>query len=194
MAKKDPLHLRLRVFLIVFIGVMALGTLGFVATERMSLGDAFYFSVVTVATVGYGDLHPATQAGKILAMLLIVLGAGTFLGVIANATEIMLNRREKQARLKKLNMVIGVFFSEVGRKLLTVLSDHDPHLEDIRKELVVTNGWTDQDFKRAGKGLRHYRYGIQIENVDLEALRSFLQEKRDFLVAVSYTHLRAHET
>jgi len=91
----DPLVFRLRVFVFVLVGVLLLGTVGFVVAEGFSLTDAVYFTVVTVATVGYGDIHPATTTGKMLAIALIVTGVGTFLGVIGNATEIMLNRREK---------------------------------------------------------------------------------------------------
>jgi voltage-gated potassium channel len=168
----------------VLVAVMVLGTLGFMIVERISLTDAFYFSIVTIATVGYGDIHPATPAGKVLAILLIVLGVGTFLGVVANATEMMLNRREKQARLEKLNMVIGVFFSELGTKLLIVFSDHDPHLASIKRDLMIGTDWTDKDFARVQRKLKNYDYGIEIQKVDLKALRDLLVEKRGFMIGL----------
>jgi voltage-gated potassium channel len=40
-----------------------------------------------MATVGYGDIHPQSNVGKILALILIVGGVGTFLGVVASITE-----------------------------------------------------------------------------------------------------------
>jgi hypothetical protein len=46
-------------------------------------------------------IHPATQAAKIFAVVLIITGAGTFLGVVANATEILLSKREKKIREQK---------------------------------------------------------------------------------------------
>ena len=49
----------------------------------------------------------------------------------------LLSQREKKTRLEKLNMVIGVFFSEVGTKLLTYFSDFDPKLDEIRSKLIV---------------------------------------------------------
>ena len=76
----DPIRLRLKIALIIFVGVMILGTLGFMTTEGIPLFDALYFMIVTIATVGYGDIHPATQLGKVLAVLMIVLGVGTFCG------------------------------------------------------------------------------------------------------------------
>jgi len=180
----DPLKARLRIFLIVFITVMILGVIGFMAAENLSLADAFYFTIVTVATVGYGDIHPGTQAGKILAIVLIIMGVGTFLGVIANATEIMLNRREKRSRLEKLNMVIGVFFSEVGTRLLTIFSGHDPNLNRIRQDLVVTGDWTDREFSAVSERLRRYEYRVEAGRVDLAGLRDLLAAKREFLVSL----------
>jgi hypothetical protein len=163
---------------------MMLGTVGFMVIEGISVSDAFYFSIVTIATVGYGDIHPATQGGKLFAVILIIMGVGTFLGVIANATEMMLNRREKQVRLEKLNMVIGVFFSEVGTKLIAFFAELDPNLHEIRKDLVVSALWTEQDFSRARKDLKHYEYGIEIHQADLEDMRSRLLEQRGFLMGL----------
>lgn len=94
----------------------------------------------------------------------------------------LLNRKEKQIRLEKLNMVIGAFFSEVGTKLLTILSDNDPELDQIREGLIVTGEWSEQDFFRADKHLRDYEFGVDMQRIDLEELRRFLLAKRDFMV------------
>ena len=40
------------------------------------------------------------------------MGGATFLGLVANATEMLLMKREAQNRMRKVNMVLGVFFSE----------------------------------------------------------------------------------
>jgi voltage-gated potassium channel len=173
---------RLKVFLAIFAAIMVSGTLGFMAAEGISITDAFYFTIVTISTVGYGDIHPATQAGKMLAILLIILGVGTFLGIIANITELILNKREAKIRLQKLNMVIGTFFSEVGIRLLTVFSGGDPALEKIQSDMIVTNDWGEEDFKEITKKLKGYSYEIDIEKIDLESLHDFLKSKRDFLV------------
>ena len=68
---------------------------------------------------------------------LIITGVGTFLGVVANATEILLSKREKKIREQKLNMVVGMFFSELGTKILSYFTKYDPQLDVIRKNLVV---------------------------------------------------------
>jgi len=92
----------------------------------------------------------------------------------------LLSEREKRARLEKLNMVIGAFFSELGTSLLTRFSDYDPKLDDIRKNLIVANDWTKEEFSTVGKILRKHDCGIDIQKADLEDLHSLLVEKRNF--------------
>ena len=178
----DALKLRLRVFLAVLLIVMGLGILGFMIIEDLSLADAFYFSIVTIATVGYGDIHPATQAGKILAVVLIITGVGTFLGVVANATEIMLNRRERKARIEKLNMVISLFFSEIGNRLLRYFVALDPQADGLNRELVVTNDWSAADFLKVSQRLKNHKYNIDIEKIPQEELNTFFDGKVDLLL------------
>ena len=94
----------------------------------------------------------------------------------------LLTYREKKATLEKMNMVIGSFFSAVGTRLLTYFSDLDPELENIRKYLIVTNNWSDEEFTSVSKLLRNYDYNVEIKRVDLEGLRTSLISERDFLL------------
>ena len=178
----DTIRFRLQIFLALLLVLMLTGSVGFMKTEGLSLTDAIYFSVVTVTTVGYGDITPKTEAGKFLAMILIITGVGTFLGVVANSTDMLLNRREKALRKEKLNMVIGVFFSEVGTDLLRFFSSCDTSAEPLRKDLIVTNEWTDREFSSKGNRLNQYDYTIDSTLADLNALRGFLQEKKELVL------------
>jgi len=173
---------RLKIFLAVFLIVMILGTIGFVVIEKKTVADAAYFVIVTVATVGYGDIHPATQTGRLFTILLIVTGVGTFLGVIGNFTELMLAKRELESLKKKLNMVIGVFFSEVGLQLMTFFARSDREVDTIRSDLIVSANWTDEKFMKAMNDLKKYDFNIEMEMIDLEILKDFMCDKRDFLV------------
>ena len=94
----------------------------------------------------------------------------------------VLSMREKRTRLEKLNMVIGAFFSEVGTRLVAYFSDFDPTLDKIKKELVVTNDWSEQEFSSVSKRLKNYDYAVEVQKVELEDLANFLMEKRDFLL------------
>lgn len=64
-------RIRLKLYLVVFTALLFVGILGFMFLENLSFVDSIYFSVVTMATVGYGDIHPQSSAGKILALILI---------------------------------------------------------------------------------------------------------------------------
>ena len=178
----DALKFRLRVFLVVLLVVVVLGIFGLMMIEDLSLPDALYFTIVTVATVGYGDIHPATLAGKILAVFLIITGVGTFLGVLANATEIMLNRRERKARVEKLNMVMNLFFSEIGNRLLRYFVGLDPNVASLRKDLLVTNDWSAADFLKVSQILKNHKYSIDVEKVPQEELNTFFDGKVDLLL------------
>jgi len=107
----------------------------------------------------------------------------------------LLESRERMERLKKLNLVIGVFFAEMGTHLLTYLSDLDPKLEMIKADLVVTKDWTGEEFDRVNVKLRGYDYGVDMKKVDLPYLKSFLMEKRRFLMRLSENpNLLEHES
>lgn len=64
---------RLRTYLILLgtLYVLAVGL--FMLLEKLSLLDAVYFTVVTLMTIGYGDIRPATPAGKLVVVLLMPL-------------------------------------------------------------------------------------------------------------------------
>ncbi|MDP8253370.1 MAG: hypothetical protein P9X27_03115 [Candidatus Kaelpia aquatica] len=94
----------------------------------------------------------------------------------------LLSHKEKQSKLEKLNMVIGVFFSELGVKLLSYLSDSDPGLNEIKSYLVVDGVWDDREFMRVQKILREYSYNIDKNKIDWVLLIKMLREKRDFLL------------
>jgi len=107
----------------------------------------------------------------------------------------LLIRREKKLRMEKLNMVIGAFFSEVGTDLLAKLSNWDPDLEKIKERLVVSGEWTLEEFERISVWLRKYKYNIDITKADLNDLRSFLSEHRDFLLRLlENPNLLEHES
>lgn len=178
----ENIRFRLRIFVLVFFAIMLFGTLGFVLLEGLSPVDAFYFSLVTVTTVGYGDIHPLTQPGKILAVILIISGVGTFLGVVANATEMLLNRRETKARMQKLHMVTGLFFGEVGTRLLEYCVRFDRHIDQLRNDLIVTGEWTNREFEKVSHLIRTYKHDVVISKGELAPLRSILDEKSSFLL------------
>jgi len=94
----------------------------------------------------------------------------------------LLTEREKRTMLEKMNMVIGTFFSEVGTALLVSFSKIDPTRADIRKKLSVTKDFTDKEFLKMDHHLKKYECVIEPKKKDLEYLKKFFSEKRDFLL------------
>lgn len=94
----------------------------------------------------------------------------------------LLSIRSKRAKLQKLNMVIGTFFSEVGTGLLTVLSEYDPCSSDIRQNMVVQTDWVQQEFDRVSECLAAHPYDVDITRVRLQEMKEYLQERRNFLL------------
>lgn len=68
---------RLKLSLAVFFAILLVGVLGFSFFEHLSYLDAVYLTVVTMATVGFGDIVPRTPAGKVFTMILIITGFST---------------------------------------------------------------------------------------------------------------------
>ena len=107
----------------------------------------------------------------------------------------LLVKREKKERLEKLNMLIGVFFSQVGTRLLVLFSDSDPNLDKIKQNLIVSSDWSTKEFEQMKKLLREYDYKINIELINLKDLGKFLMEKSDFLVRLlENPNLLEHES
>lgn len=103
--------------------------------------------------------------------------------------------REKQSMLKKLNMVIGSFFSEVGTKLLKDATQFDPGLVRIGRKLVITKDWTDKDFALARKSAREYAGSIDSRSGNLGEMKALLAGKRQFLLnLLGNPNLLEHES
>lgn len=107
----------------------------------------------------------------------------------------LLNEREKRDMLKKMNMVVGVFFSEVGTALLKSLSAFDSQPDKIGARLVVASNWSEQEFSMVEKYIKNYDCKIEINRGDIKGLRDFLIGERRFLLALLQNpNLLEHET
>ncbi len=94
----------------------------------------------------------------------------------------MLDRREMRQKLEKMNMVIGTFFSVAGTEILAYLSDHDPGITILRKSLLVTPDWVNEQYVSAFRQVDAYKPQIVIQAPDLAALKTFLSRNEEFLI------------
>jgi voltage-gated potassium channel len=91
---------------ILLIAVLAGGTIGYMLIEGWNAWDAFYMTVTTVATVGFGEVHPLSRPGRMFTVALIFGGVGTaFYTATLLATIIVeggLHRRFEQRRAARM--------------------------------------------------------------------------------------------
>lgn len=123
--------------------------------EGLSFTDAVYLTIATVATVGYGDIVPITNTGKIFAIILIITGVGmayyTFMlfvsmvieGQLAN----VLGRRNMQRRIAALtDHIIVCGAGKVGSHVIERLQQEKETFVVIEKEQAVCDSLSEQKY------------------------------------------------
>jgi len=78
--------------------VLGVGTVFFHLVEGWSWLDAYFFTVITVSTVGYGSLVPVTALGKFGTTILIFIGLGVFGAAIQQFSRLTYEARLKRRR------------------------------------------------------------------------------------------------
>lgn len=82
-SQRDP---ELRALSVALVGLLAGGSAFYSTVEGWSPVDAVYFSVMTLATVGYGDLAPTTPVSKLFTAVYVIVGAGIFVAFITKVS------------------------------------------------------------------------------------------------------------
>lgn len=80
--------------------IIGVGTVFFRFVEGWSWVDSYFFSVITLSTVGYGDLSPDTTLGKIGATIFIFAGLGVFAYAIQLFGLMAIRRQERKLTAK----------------------------------------------------------------------------------------------
>ncbi|CUH77461.1 potassium channel family protein [Tropicibacter naphthalenivorans] len=87
--------LRIITLLVTLVLIIASGTVFFHLVEGWSLLDSYFFTVVTLSTVGYGNLVPVTALGKIGTTVFILAGLGVFAVAIQQFGVFAMRKREE---------------------------------------------------------------------------------------------------
>ena len=80
----------------IFVAI-SFGAIGFFLIEGFSLLDSFYLATETVTTVGYGDITPHTDAGKIFTIFYVIIG----IGILATFANLLIKRAMTRRQVKK---------------------------------------------------------------------------------------------
>ncbi len=109
--------------------------------------------------------------------------------------ERLLNEREKQALIKKLNMVIGAFMSEVGAGLLRRVDAFCGEEPDLARNLAVTTEWGRVHYRKAVRFAEDYQAQLATDAGQLAELREFLLDRRPFILGLLQNpNLLEHDT
>jgi voltage-gated potassium channel Kch len=87
-----------RALLILSSLLLLMGVVFYTRVEGWSLVDALYFCVVTLGTVGYGDLTPDTDAGKLFTVVYIIVGLSIIGGLLATMGQLVSSRNMSSLR------------------------------------------------------------------------------------------------
>jgi voltage-gated potassium channel len=125
--------------------ITGLGTVGYAVIERMSFLDSLYMTIITISTVGYGEVKPLDDQGRIFTIMLIVLGVGTAFYLFATMTEIIIEGQLRdylgvRGMIRKIhslkNHVIVCGYGRFGRAVAEELTRHKVPMViiDVRAE------------------------------------------------------------
>ena len=78
------IHREFQILALLSLATLFSGTILFRSIEKWSWIDSFYFSAVSLTTVGYGDLTPTTDKGKLFTVLYLFIGIGIIAALINN--------------------------------------------------------------------------------------------------------------
>src|ERR1700745_3942982 len=124
---------RLLISLSLIVVLTAVGTSGYMLIEHMRFEDALFMTVITITTVGYGEVKPLDTAGSVFTIALILTGVGTAYYVLAAVTEMVVGGqlREllgKSAMTRKIHHlrehVIVCGYGRFGRVVVDELHRH----------------------------------------------------------------------
>lgn len=145
---------KVRIAFLLLILLFILGTTGYHVIEGWSLLESFCATVVTLATVGYGDFYPKSSEGQIFAILLIISGVGTMAYTFALIMESFMEGRLKKilgrGRLRKQihkmkNHYIVCGYGKIGRLVCKELSDEGEEFIVIDNSEKVIQQVEDQE-------------------------------------------------
>lgn len=115
--------------------------------------------------------------------------------IVSLVIDQLLERREKQERFKKVNMLIGLFYQELGLRLLGAFTMADPHVDQLQKICHVTPNWQEADFRRAEQAIGQISYQVSAYKVNLDELQAMLAENKSLLInLIANPTLLEHET
>ena len=144
------------------------------------LGLAFLLFAILFNVLHFWVFHDSDYIFKFILAQLGFLPVSTYLVTVIISQ--LLANREKQAMLKKLNMVIGSFFSQVGLELLGIISQGAEKFSSSWQFIRINAEWQNADYAHALKELESFDHKLNSGCVRWKELQAFLVQEKTFLL------------
>ena len=187
----NPLR-SLRKIIYVISGILVVGTAGYIVLEDFTFLEALYQTVITVSTVGFGEVHTFDGGGKMFTMLLIVVSIGTFAFGFTHIAQLVLDGslqshfkfvrlKEKISKLDGHIIICG--FGRNGKEAaakikaykqpFVVIDNNIQHIEEglrLNPELLYLQGDATQDEVLEAAGVKKAKALISALHDDADNL------------------------
>ncbi len=144
-AVSDPIR-RFRFALLLLFLLACFGTAGYMLIEKMTFIDAFYMTVITVSTIGFGEVHPLSPEGEIFTIIFIILSVGTGALVVSAGIEVLLGdrvwaqahrRRTERIIMELKNHYIVCGYGRMGQQIVRDLVNRREKFVVIEQSLAI---------------------------------------------------------
>jgi voltage-gated potassium channel len=153
-SRRSP-YWHLRTALLIFLGLITVGTIGYMIIERLAFWEALYMTVITVSTVGYREIVLPSRAGEIFTMIIIISGLAAVVYVTTSVVELILEGRildimGRRRVLKELQDLTGHYiicgYGRVGKQIAMECQARGTSVVVIEKDPSVAEAATNDGF------------------------------------------------
>lgn len=156
----------------VVLGIVSFGVFGYMFVEGWNFIDSLYQTVITISTVGFGEIHPISTNGRIITVMLILLSIsclGYFFTqfvtiMVEGRLNALLRGRKMEQKISKLKdhfiicgfgkMGVQVTFEFQQSGVPFVVMDKNPaafeHIKDENLLWIVGDASREEDLERCG--------------------------------------------
>jgi hypothetical protein len=104
--------------------------------------------------------------------------------IVTFVIERIIDQRDKKEKLSKIHVLINVFYSEVGRDCITIMTKFIGNFSELQDCVTITDEWDNPQFVKAIKTLTKFDFVDAHEPYDFQKLNSFLSDKKQFMLSL----------